>query len=195
MLTEILLAAASALSVAAVDIYNPEPELAPCTGLVWRTGGFARSDGDRIVIEIPKGEERKSAFAVAPIDLSPFAGKGVEAEIVASGRNVTEPFHGYNGVKFQVTYRNPKTGNRVYRDVIERPRGTFDHTTLHLRFALDGDVPKDAQLRLGLSESSGRVSFDLASLRIGAGEGLFRKVNADYRVSYPEASVHVVGAA
>ena len=187
MLTGFLLAAASALSVAAVDIYAPLPELRPCTGLVWRTDRFAQIEDGRAVVEIPQGEERRSAFVSAPIDLSPFAGKGVEAEIVTSGRNVTEPFHAYNGVKFQIVYRHPKTGNCVYRDVVERPRGTFVRTVLHLRFTLGDEVPEDAQLRLGLSESSGRVTFDLGSLRIGAGEGLFRKVNADYRVSYPES--------
>ena len=186
MLTGFLLAAASVLSVAAVDIYAPPPELKPCTGLVWRTDRFVRIENERAIVEIPKGKERQSAFATAPIDLKPFAGKGVEAEIVASGQDVTEPFHGYNGVKFQIVYRHPKSGNRIYRDVVERPRGTFSGERLHLRFALDSDLPKDAQLRLGLSESSGKVAFDLGSLRIGAGEGLFRKINADYRVSYPE---------
>ena len=186
MLTGFLLAAVSALSVAAVDIYAPPSDLKPCTGLVWRTDRFARLDGGKIVVEVPKGEARTGVYASAPIDLAPFAGKGVEAEIVVSGCAVSEPFHGYNGVKFQVFYTDPKTGNRVYRDVVERPRGTFADTRIHLRFALGADVPRDARLRLGLSESSGAVTFDLGSLRIGEGGEMFRKINGDFRVRYPD---------
>lgn len=182
-----MLASLIALAGAAVDVYAPPAELMSCTNLVWRAERFARVKDGAAVVSIPKGNERATGYVRAPIDLTPFAGKGVAAEIRVSGANVTKPLHGYNGVKFQISYVDPKTGNRIYRDVQERPVGTFTNLTLHVDFALEDAVPKDAQLKLGLAESSGTVKFDLSSMRLGASEGLFRKVNADYHVRYPES--------
>lgn len=185
----VLFAAASAFAGAAVDIYAPPAELAPCTNLAWRAERFAQLEEGVAVVDIPKSQKRASGWVSVPFDLSPFAGKGVSAEIVVSGDSVTKPLHGYNGVKFQFSYIEAQTGSRIYHDAVERPVGTFSNVTLHVNFKLPDNPIKEARLRLGLAESSGTVRFDLRSLQLRAGEGLFRKVNADYRVRYPESVI------
>ncbi len=41
------------------------------------------------------------------------------------------------------------------------------------------------KLRLGLWNMTGRIEFDLKTLKLGVYDGLFRKINDDYKVRYP----------
>ena len=66
---------------------------APDGGLVWNCGKNARIDGNLLIAEVPKGEEKTGGLASAEIDLSAWDGKPVGASIVARGAGIAKPLH------------------------------------------------------------------------------------------------------
>ena len=85
-----------------------------------------------------------------------------------------------------VHYKDPEMGIDCYPDIMSRPTGTFSDTKLKLVDNFPGRVRQNPVLYLGLQGCSGKVVFDLSSLRLLKAEPAFAKVNQDYVVAYPK---------
>ena len=161
---ETILAAAESLGMAIVG-FDELDRLGAEPTLVWTTTPYARIDGDRLVVDVPPGEEAaKGGLASAEIDLSPWDGRPVGAEITASGRGIGKPLHWYNGLKFQFEYEDPVAGDWFYPNTASR-LGDFPEQTIRLG-DFSAATRRKVRLVLGLQEASGHAEFDLSSLRL-----------------------------
>ena len=128
----------------------------------WRLGGNVSHEGTKLVVDVPTG--KADATASAPVDLSRFP-KGFEARIRCSGMDVSNPPEHWLGLKFMVHYKDA-AGTDQWPQA-SKVSGTFDE--LELRFAHRypaGLKNGKGELVVGLQSASGRLVFDLSSLRI-----------------------------
>ncbi len=154
---------------------------AELSGLDWKTGRFGTLKNNHIQVAVPVGEKASTTLqcAVAQLDLTPFQGKSIAFTIRARAKEVSKPSQLYYGVKFMLRFSD---GGTMRHCNISNCNGTFDWKEL----CFIATVPEDArkgELLLGLQESSGEVEFNIDSL---AWREIFPRVNADYKVSYPE---------
>ena len=154
------------------------------TGLVWRTSRFAHLDGHILTVDVPAGHEKEGGNAQADVDLSEFGGKCFTAEIRARGERITEPPEKWNGLKFMFHYTDPRTGEQHWPNTPGR-LGDFPEQVIAVVDNTPARSLGKATLTLGLQSSSGKVVFDLSTLRIVQSADLFPRVNDDYRVAYP----------
>ena len=152
----------------------------------------ARIEGQRLVVEIPADAPAgaRVAHCVAAFDPQPFlpGGHGILARVGVSGSGISEPDHPWNGVKFMFHYREGASGIDRWPGA-RLPRGSFTNAVAEIRlteFDLGG-APKDnrVELILGLEGCTGRVEFDLSSLRLESEDYGFVRTNQDYIVRYP----------
>jgi hypothetical protein len=186
------LLAAAASAAEPQDIQLPEPELVPLTNLVWTLPPkYATLDGDRLVVDIPAGAYPASAMARAELPAALFEGaKGFSMEVGAEGAALAKPTKSYLGLKFQMRWTESATGRREWPNCRNRI-GDFPATVLR-NDAVFGDArPDSIELQLGLQETSGRVVFDLSTLRGAPTQGTFRRINADFVIRYPDDEVGV----
>ena len=150
----------------------------------WRLSRFAKIEGNRLVVDVPQDQAKAGGAARCTVDLTPFRGKGFRASVRASGRDLSKPAASWLGFKFMLHYKS--RGVSVWPGAHGRT-GTFAED----RFAFgeyDPDFDVDtAELTLGLQAASGRVEFDLSTLKIVPSEPLWPVVNRDRRVSYPDS--------
>ena len=179
------------LSVAAAEpdvqeVQTPVPELAPLTNLVWRLPAkYAKLDGDRLVVDIPAEAYPASAVAKAELPAALFAGtEGFAISVAAEGSALAKPTKSYLGLKFQMHWKENATGTEAWPNC-RNAIGDLPATTLRTETSFGGAHPDSITLELGLQETSGRVVFDLSTLRGAASHGLFRRINEDYVVRYP----------
>ena len=182
-----LLCLASAAPVPAQQVQIPMPALRPLPELKWRLPPkYATLEGDRLVIDIPEEAGPADACASAEVPPELLAGAGGFAMAVeASGRGLAKPSKPYLGFKFQLHWRESATGREGYPDSAKET-GDFGPKTVVLETVFADARPDSATLMLGLQGSSGHVEFDLATLRAAPTQGLFRRVNEDYIVRYPD---------
>ncbi len=153
--------------------------------LEWECGPNARIDGNRLIVDVPVGEEKTGGLAAAGLDLAEWDDRAVGAVIVARGERISKPFHWYNGLKFQFEYEDADSREMHYPNTPAR-LGDFPEQTIRLR-DFDGTRRRKARLVLGLQESSGHVEFDLSTLRIGDPVPLWPITNQNYVVRYSAA--------
>ena len=161
--------------------------------LDWTTTQYARIEGGRLVVDVPPGEEAaKGGLASAEIDLSPWDGRPVGAEITASGRGIGKPLHWYNGLKFQFEYEDPVAGDWFYPNTASR-LGDFPEQTIRLG-DFSAATRRKARLVLGLQEASGHAEFDLSSLRLVEPAPPWPVTNRTHRCAYrgtlAETAIH-----
>ena len=177
-----------AASVAAdiQEVQTPEPELAPLTNLVWRLPAkYAKLDGDRLVVDIPAEAYPASAVAKAELPAALFAGaEGFAISVAAEGSALAKPTKSYLGLKFQMHWKENATGTEAWPNC-RNAIGDLPATTLRTETSFGGAHPDSITLELGLQETSGRVVFDLSTLRGAASPGLFQRINQDWIVRYP----------
>ena len=139
-------------------------------------------NGDLIVAEVPPGHSGDTAWATADLDLSKYIGSGVQFTIHAKGRGLGTPRASYLGLKFMVcvTYSD---GIKKWPDVPHRMGSWEDDLTFCCD--LGGDV-KSTTLHIGLQECTGRVTFDLSTLRAKVLGSISPRVNQNYIVRYPD---------
>lgn len=157
--------------------------------LVWNCGKNVRIEGDLLVAEVPKGEEKLGGTASAEIDLSAWDGKPVGASIVARGSGIAKPLRWYMGLKFQFEYMDEVTGEWSYPNTQGR-LGDFPLQTIRVSDLVCGAKRSKTRLVLGLQETSGKVAFDLSTLRIGEPAPLWPITNQNLKCVYggrPEA--------
>ena len=155
----------------------------PVVGLTWRLPEQATREGD--VLTVTVGKSCKSAvFATAPFDLAPYDGRGVQFRIRARGENVSRPAVPYYGFKFMFPYGDRLTGMTDHPQATGQT-GTFDWREFEFGFRLKKGQAGKGHFCLGLQAASGKVQFDLSTLEVRPYDGLFRKINRDFRVAYP----------
>ncbi len=162
------------------------PALRPLSGLEWRLPKkFATLDEDRLVVDIPAEAGPSDACATARLPAAMLADAGGFAMAVeAEGRGMSKPAKRHLGLKFQLHWRDEATGREGYPNCANEI-GDFPRKTLLNEVDFGGASPDEATLMLGLQGVTGRVEFDLATLRAAPTPGLFRRVNEDWVVRYP----------
>ena len=153
--------------------------------LDWQLPPFATLDGDILTVDVPESAARQGCRAFADIDLSAFDGVPFEAEIEASGENVGKARDAWNGLKFQFEYVDPETGESQYPNTSPL-RGDFPRQTLRVRDSACTSKAAPSRLVLGLQDTSGKVVFDLSTLRIREGRPYWPVTNQNHRCEYTE---------
>ena len=160
----------------------------PAENLVWHCGANTQIKGNFLIAEVPQGEEKAGGIASAEIDLSEWDGKPVGASIVARGAGVAKPLNWYNGLKFQFEYVDSVSGEWSYPNTQGR-LGDFPRQTIRVADLVAGVNRRRARLMLGLQETSGKVAFDLSTLRIGEPVPLWPITNqtlkCEYSIKFP----------
>ena len=170
----------------AQEVQNPMPPLRPLAGLEWRIPAkYATLSGDRLVIDIPEQDGPADACATAKLPAAMFADVGGFAmEVEASGSNIAKPAKRHLGLKFQIHFKESATGREGYPNCAGET-GDFPRKTLLNEVDFSGAHPDMATLMLGLQGTTGRVEFDLSTLRAAPTPGLFRRINEGWVVRYP----------
>ena len=155
--------------------------------LAWNLPPYATLEGDILTIDVPNEAARQGCRVEADIDLSPYDGLPIEAEIEAWGENIGKPRDAWNGLKFQFEYVNPESGEKVYPNTFPLT-GDFDRRRLHVRDSLCATRVAPARLVLGLQDTCGKVVFDLSTLRIHEGKPYWPVTNRTHRCEYTESA-------
>ena len=181
----VLLVAAAALAAVAEDRGAAAPEFVwrDVPALKWRTHGNARIEDGLLTCEADASN--RNAFAWADVDLSAYDGKPLQMHVSASSEGVTASKKSYLGFRFQISYLDlDMGGHRVW------PGGPKLLGTQPTQEILFRDVnPKrrgKATVQLGLHDCTGRALYNLKTLQVRATPPLVPKVNAGYKVQYPE---------
>lgn len=157
-------------------------ETRPLEGLDWHLPECARLDGNILTVEV--GSDTKGdTKAWADLDLSEYR-DGFVAEIEAQGENITKPENPWLGFKFMVTYYDPDMNIDNYPGA-NGPYGSFGRRNFRIVDSFPNRRRMRGRLNLGLQGSTGKVVFDLSTLRIGKADPIFPIVNRDYVVKYP----------
>ncbi len=158
----------------------------------WHLPPRAAIEGDILTVDVPEGEARAGCRAWAEIDLSAYDNIPFEATVEAWGERIGKPRDAWNGLKFQFEYENPDTGETLYPNT-DSKRGNFPRQTLVVRDSQCLHKASPARIVLGLQDTSGKVSFDLSTLRIQPGRIFWPVTNqnhvARYSVSWNTAPV------
>lgn len=153
------------------------------TNLEWRLPKGVRIEGNILTVDAPAGA-KGDFLATADVDLSAYNAKGFEAQIDAWGENLTKPDPPWLGFKFMFSYKDPTSGYATYP---EAPKldGSFARRTFTVLEGSPCQGRIHGKLTLGLQGTTGRVSYDLSTLKI-RGKGRQRGlVNQDFMVRYP----------
>lgn len=151
---------------------------------------YVKIEGDRLTVDVPPGVTSFCAYATAEIDLSDWALRRLEAEVLCRGEDLVEDPRPGRGVKLSLNYTDPIGGDRRYPYAVAPKKGDFGWTNLQLNVTF-GEVPPAASptavVVLGLQQTSGRLEFDLSSFRLRNAPPIFPMVDNDYQVRYPPA--------
>jgi hypothetical protein len=184
--------AAAAAETERQEVQLPEPELAPLTNLVWRLPAkYATLEGGRLVVDIPADAYPASAVAKATLPLDLLKGaKGFSFAVEAEGSRLAKPTKTWLGLKFQLHWKDAAGGREEWPNA-KNAIGDLPACVLRNDVNFGGAHPGFAELQLGIQSSSGRVVFDLSTLRAGPSMGVFRRINGDWIVRYPDDPVRV----
>lgn len=158
---------------------------ATTSALAWTEAPHATQKDGRLIIDVP-ADATASSMVKKTIDLRPFRRKAVHITLRATGSNISTPPQPWLGCKFMLQYTDTKTGKTFYPEGNQPHSGSFDEQEFSLYVDLSWAEADEGELVLGLQQSTGRVEYDLTSLRIEAAQPAFPHVNEDYKVQYPE---------
>ncbi len=188
----LLLLASCAVATAAADtepqvVQIPDEPPPPLTNLVWKLPpNYATLEGDRLVVDIPTNAYPADAVATAKLPPDLFAGaEGFSMTVEAEGTALAKPTQGWLGLKFQVHWEESGTGREGWPNA-RNAIGDLPPTVLRNDASYKGAHPDAVTLEIGLQGTSGRAVFDLSTLRGGPSPGLFRRINQDWIVRYPD---------
>ena len=179
-----IIGAICAVSLAAEqNVQNAEPVLLPLTNLVWHCGQNARIENGILTVDVPPGKAKQGGSAWAEVDLTPYRGHGVKMTVRAKGERIAKPPQHWLGLKFQFSWVD-ETGQPHWPNTPSRV-GDFDEQEIAVRESFKSHTPSKGSFSLGLQSTSGKVVFDLNTLKAGISDGLFHVVNQDWKCSYP----------
>ena len=144
------------------------------TSLSWNLSRFAKIEGHVLTVDVPPDQAKEGGSAVAMVDLTPINGQCFSASVKCRGENISKPFEHWNGLKFQFEFRDVVTGETQYPNTRSR-LGSFPEETISTMVIDAGSRLDKVKLTLGLQSSSGKVVFDLSTLRIRSGCDLSRR--------------------
>ena len=148
---------------------------------------YVKMEGDRLVVDVPAGISNVCAYATAEIDLSGWAQRSFEAEVRCRGERLVRDSRRDRGVKLSLHYEDT-SGIMQYPCAPAPEEGDFGWTNLRMSVTF-GAVPCAKSPRpkvvLGLQQTSGRIEFDLSSLRLHNEPPRYPLVDNDYQVKYP----------
>ena len=177
------LGVASALAQIDQSVQNDEPILLPLTNLVWHCGPNTRIENGILTVDVPPEKAKHGGSAWADLDLAPYRGHGVKMTVRARGERIAKPPQTWLGLKFQFSWVDefgqthwPNTHGRV---------GDFEEQEIDVKENFKAHTPAKGRFMLGLQKTSGKVVFDLNTLKAGISDGLFRVVNEDWTCRYP----------
>ena len=177
-----LVGAAAAFGAAAAPV-----EVA---GRVWNVPDHATLSGTVLTLRadgpgVPDG--RKNATATTEVDLAPFVESGgVEWRIRAKGAGIEKPEKPWFGVKAMLSFKDgagamkyPGPGGKL---------GDFTWYPIRHRASLkDGVAGGKATFTIGIQETKGEISYDLASLEFFPFEPVLPPVSdPDFRCEYTD---------
>ena len=151
----------------------------------WRLSRFAKIAGDRLVVDVPADRAAEGGSGRIDVDLSPFRDRAVEAEVRVRGENVTKGDVSWLGMKFMLHFRG--TDGNDFWPQAGAETGSFGWKTIRFRQDMSSVSAADGrgELTLGMQQGSGRLEFDLSSLKLSVGEPIWPRVNGGWRVTYP----------
>ena len=162
--------------------------------LTWRTTQYAKIVDNVLTVDVPASASNGTWSASATVDLTPFDGKVLVAEIDIAGENVSHNPTSYFGIKFMLHYTDPKTGIQHWPQA-QRDEGTFARRKFQFtEYQTEGSRGTSGSLMLGFQQGCGKAVFDLSTLKFYIGDDMWPQMpwaprtNEDYVVSYP---VHV----
>ena len=153
------------------------------TSLTWSLSRFAKIEGNILTVDVAPDQAKEGGSAVTMVDLTPINGQCFSASVKCRGENISKPFEHWNGLKFQFEFRDMVTGETAYPNTRSR-LGSFPEETISVTVADAGSRLEQAKLTLGLQSSSGKVVFDLSTLRIRSGCDIFPETNQSHRCVY-----------
>ncbi len=171
------------------EVQLPEPALGPLTNLVWRLPAkYAALEGDRLVVDIPADAYPADAVATAALPPGLLEGaEGFSMTVEAEGSGLAKPTRSWLGLKFQLHWKESGKGKgREEWPNAKNAIGDLPAGVLRNDCSFGGARAGFAELQLGLQGTSGRVVFDLSTLRAAPTKGLFRRINEDRVVRYPD---------
>ena len=164
---------------------TPAPVPIELGELVWSfpTPGVTL-DGDRLVAQVTPCNPIGTAWARADLNLTPYAGNCIRLTVHARGTGVAKAQQNNHGRKFMVRLEDA-SGTVTWPDVAQKRTGDWSED-LVCHCDLGAGVTS-AVLYIGLQGATGRVEFDLSTLRAEDVGVLVPRVNQSYKVSYPYA--------
>lgn len=137
------------------------------------------------VIEVPKGAEAGRHWLIAPVKLEPYmTAQRFGMSIRARWSDVSRPPEKWNGIKFMLNYTDA-SGNRRWH----HPQGLWgDRDWIEISTMLEPLVKgdRDGRFILGLENCSGKVEFDLDSMKTFKLFSPDDRINGEFKVGYPE---------
>lgn len=150
-------------------------------GLTWTVGEEAVVSGSVVTVRAD-GVVRKNASITTKVDLTPYLDDGVEWRVRAKGAGLAKPAQNWLGVKAMLVYEDG-AGVRKYPGPVTK-HGDFDWYTIRYRTSLKGGAKGLGTFVLGLQETSGEVSFDLASFHVGSAKVAWPEDDPTWRCAY-----------
>ena len=152
----------------------------------WRLSRHASVTNGILVVDVPAVSAAEGGSGRARVDLAPFAGKLLEAEIRVRGENVTKGSVGWLGMKFMLHYGRDD-GAQTWPQA-KAEHGTFGWKTARITHDMTATSAKGGtgELVLGLQSASGRLEFDLSSLKLREAAPIWPRVNGELKAKYSE---------
>ena len=172
----------SAVSVfLAAALLFAEDKLPDLKNLKWNKNKCAAIEGDSLTVQT----EKPGWSAVStPIDLSDLDGRQLIFTIRAKAENVSKPSAHFRGVKFMLSYMD--AFGKKYNRQPYNLGGTFEK-----ELKITADMPSgvcSGKLFLGLQDVTGKVTFDLSSLKVSENKSGRKKVRrAPKRLIAPDS--------
>lgn len=159
-----------------------------CSKLDWKLTGCVVREGDEMVFDLRTDTEaKKGGMAEATVDLMPLNGRRMVAEIALKGEGLADPQKADGQYQFALYFNDPEQGriwmDRTYLKDHAMP-SDWEMTRILNGFA-HMPCSSKATLRLFFRGQKGRVSFDLATLRIREDLVSCPMPTKDYRIKYP----------
>ena len=173
----------TAIFVAALAAATADADTATVAGRVWNIPADAALDGTVLTLRTD-GSAHRSAAATTEVDLTPFLRSGgVEWRIRARGTHIEKPAKPWLGLKAMLSFKDG-AGTLKYPGPNGKT-GDFGWYAFRYRTALTNGVEGGkATFTVGLQETRGKASFDLASLQFFPFENVWPADDPAYRCEY-----------
>ena len=172
------LMAAMAVSAVAEDIENQPLKLE------WQLPSCATLEGNILKVKVPESKAGESQVARAKFSMAPYLGRELAITVWCRGKNVKKAMAHWLGAKLEMSFKDAYTGEMHYPQC-RMPWGDFEgeYTMVAPLYGYDA---KEAELILGLTQTSGEIEFDLSTLRLSSNRKRFPPKNQGLKAAYSD---------